>query len=347
MADSADTDWHAGNNASDEPRSTNEGVSMINEHVLSYLSVGDLGHALAVSRMWRTEAERPGLWKSLDARAAPVLERLLELPRFAQLEELNLECCRDVLDHELRNVPGTLTRLNLNAVHSISPASILELVAKCHGLRELELYWQPEITDSVLRATSRHLTSLNVAGCKKITDRGIFALSKLTYLDVTRCPRLTDASLRHIADFPLKTLILYADSNFSDAGFGALANGRAATKLEKLDVCGARFLTSAGLAALTRRLGGTLTYLNCTWCVSLGDDAVLALASVCSVLSLLSLHGIINITDKAVDALAASRCATTLTTFDINGCAKVTDYRRNTSRLFEMFPNVRVWSYHR
>lgn len=314
---------------------------MVNEQVLSYLRTSDLGRALAVSRVWRTEAERPSLWKSLDARAEPVLARLLESPRFAQLQELNLECCRFVTDRELGLVPGTLTRLNLNAVHSVSPSAIEDLVARC-PLTQLSLYWQPEVTDVVL---TRHLTYVNVAGCKKLTDRGIFALANVTYLDVTRCPFLTDAALRHVADFPLKTLILYADSNFSDAGFGALANGRA--KLEKLDVCGARFLTSAALAAVTRRLGDTLTYLNCTWCVSLKDDAVLALASVCNVLSLLSLHGIINITDKAVDALAASPCATTLTTFDINGCAKVTDYRRNTPRLFDMFPNVKVWSYHR
>jgi len=67
-----------------------------------------------------------------------------------------------------------------------------------------------------------------------------------------------------------------------------------------------------------------LTYLNLTWCVSLNDKAIIeGVAKYLTKLNLLSVYGLVRITDKAVDALEQSANRDTLETLDINGCREV------------------------
>lgn len=344
---------------------------MIPFGVLEKLTIRERGRVVCVCRGWRTEAENPSHWPVLDCRAVmaasvdaeagrATLRRLLRSPRFSSLEAINLECCKPVGDAELEllhDTAATLQRVNLNALHSASPEAITALVGRCVKCISLELYWHPRLTDAVLVACSNAMGStlrdLNLAGCGTITDAGITRLmSKCTHiekLNITRCPKLTDEALQRIAEAVgknIKDLIAYADSAFSDVGYGHLANS-GLPRLERLDTCGARLLTSAALATLVRRCGTTLSYLNCSWCVALDDRAGLAVAKACRVLKLLSFHGIMGITDLSINALAESPVATTLTTLDINGCARVTDFRRDTPRISKMFPFVTTWIHHR
>jgi F-box/leucine-rich repeat protein 2/20 len=62
-------------------------------------------------------------------------------------------------------------------------------------------------------------------------------------------------------------------------------------------------------------------------------------------LELLSLHGILGITDKAVDALSRS-CAATLTALDINGCTSVLRYTTHES-LREKLPALTCFVIHK
>lgn len=67
-----------------------------------------------------------------------------------------------------------------------------------------------------------------------------------------------------------------------------------------------------------------LTYLNLTWCVSLNDKAIIeGVAKHLTKLNLLSVYGLVRITDKAIDALEQSANRDTLETLDINGCREV------------------------
>ncbi|KAJ8605144.1 hypothetical protein CTAYLR_000480 [Chrysophaeum taylorii] len=324
---------------------------------------------MGVSRAWFAEGENPVLWTELDCRLVlgaygstgiARLRKMFEASRFSLLESINLECCKPVGDAELEllhAVAGTLRRVNLNALHTASPEAIATLGRRCVRCEALSLYWHPRLGDAVLQACATSmgatLRDLNVAGCGGITDAGlamlVSACARLERLNVTRCSKLTDASLRHIADAAGRHLLelnAYANRAFSDQGYGYLANSGIPT-LEKLDTCGAQLLTSPALSSLVRRCGATLVYLNCSWCVALDDRAGIAVADNCSALGLLSFHGIIGITDVAIDVLAGSALKTTLTTLDINGCARVTDYRRETRRLYDMFPNVTTWIHHR
>ena len=61
-------------------------------------------------------------------------------------------------------------------------------------------------------------------------------------------------------------------------------------------------------------------------------------------LNLLSLFGIVTITDASIHALTASPNRETLETLDINGCRDVTLSEETT--LKGLFPNLKVLIYH-
>jgi hypothetical protein len=62
-----------------------------------------------------------------------------------------------------------------------------------------------------------------------------------------------------------------------------------------------------------------------SWCISLTDRSILdGIAKHLSHLNLLSLFGIVTITDLTINALISSPLKYTLETFDINGCREVT-----------------------
>jgi len=331
------------------------------EGLFRFATLEERGRLLSVCRSWRSESERPCFWLSLDARRVFAaygaeglghLRSLLASRRFSLLEEVNLECC-PVGDAELAlllKVKGTLKRLNLNALHGTSPAAIEGVVADS-AIESLDVYWHPDVGDAFLRALPSTVTDLNVSGCQRVTDAGFLSVAKkcrLRTLDVTRCPKLSDSSLKALAPrSKLEELVAYADSQFTDFGFAALTNYGALERLRKLDTCGARQLTAPALAGVVKQCGKTLTYLNLSWCVALDDRAGEAVARNCTRLDLLSFHGIVNITDRSIDALARSKVKDTLTTLDIQGCKHVTDYRRQTDRLFTLFPNVSCWTHHR
>lgn len=338
--------------------------------VVELLTVRELGRIVCVSRAWRSEAESPLYWTVLDCRAVlaayenaedgvAAIRRLLESPRFSLLESVNLECCKPVSDAELallHPMAESLVDINLNALHSVSAEAVAALAQKCVRCESFSLYWHPRLSDSVLHACATSMGAtlrvLNLAGCGAVTDAGICKLAaactRLERLNITRCCKLSDDSLRYIANAAGRTLIdliAYADAEFTDVGYGYLANS-GIPRLEKLDTCGARLLTSAAIAAVVRRCGQTLIHLNCSWCVALDDRAGLAVAMSCRVLKLLSFHGIVGITELTIGALAESTVAVTLTTLDINGCVNIV-FRRQTNRLSALFPFVTTWIHHR
>ena len=88
-------------------------------------------------------------------------------------------------------------------------------------------------------------------------------------------------------------------------------------------MCGCKNITDDSIVLLCDSFRN-LTYLNLTWCVSLNDKAIIeGVAKYLTKLNLLSVYGLVRITDKAVDALEQSANRDTLETLDINGCREV------------------------
>ena len=61
-------------------------------------------------------------------------------------------------------------------------------------------------------------------------------------------------------------------------------------------------------------------------------------------LNLLSLFGLVKMTDASIDALVGSPNRMTLETLDINGCKEVT--QNEETILKKLFPNVKVLIFH-
>ena len=106
------------------------------------------------------------------------------------------------------------------------------------------------ITDAGL-ALLPHFTklhTLDLSGCKNITNAGLAHLQKFTnleHLDLNGC-NITDAGLRYLQDLPLETLVLSFCSNITDAGIAHLQ----VLPLQNLDLSYCRNITDEGLRYL-------------------------------------------------------------------------------------------------
>ena len=171
--------------------------------------------------------------------------------------------------------------------------------------------------------------------------------NNIYYFNLTRIPKLTEKSLISIAESNLKDLKyfnLYACSEISDLGFRAFGQANY-SKMEFLDLCGCKYLLDDSVIVMSQNFPN-LKYFNLTWCVNLKDKAIVdGVAKHLKKLDLLSVYGLVSITDASVEALAASDLKYSLITLDINGCKKMTICTDHAS-IVKLFPNVEVTIFH-
>lgn len=334
-------------------------VPRVMELVCPRLPQRDACALLAVSPWcYRALVANSRLWEVLDLRemknAGNRLISALSLARYRHLKVLNLEFAQDIEDRyfvHLKETSGisleNLEFLNLNACQKISDKGIEAVTSLCPNLQRLAIYWIVGLTDSSIghiTKNCKHLVHLNLSGCKNITDKGMQLIANnyqgLKTLNITRCVKLTDDGLNQVLlkCSSLESLNLFALSSFTDSVYreiGSLSN------LTFLDLCGAQNLTDDGLACISRC--GRLTYLNLTWCVRVTDAGILAIAQGCRALELLSLFGIVGVTDACLEALSKS-CSSSLTTLDVNGCIGIK--RRSRDDLLKLFPSLSCFKVH-
>jgi len=328
--------------------------------ILEFVGLSDKAACARVCLGWKLLMSKPQFWTSLDFRGLknPVvtLARALRVPVVAEnLRSLNLEFCKEVTDAHLAGVGG-LEYLNLNALHKLTDDGVVTVAKACGPrLLALELYWHHARGSPCLVEVAKacpNLTLLNLSGCQAVEDSACRAIARhcpaLANLDLTRCPLLSDASLTFLCPRlkgSLKSLNLYANSQFTDEGYLAIAQ---LGHLEFLDLCGAGKISSEAIAAIARGCGRSLVSLNLTWCVHCDDAALHHVASHCPKLELLSVFGLVKITDACVVELATARadpgCAHTLTTLDVHGCCNIS--RQAESELLKLFPRLTCFTHH-
>lgn len=287
---------------------------------------------------------RPLYAKLGNAKATALLPSLLTKHR---LVALNVEFCRaaSLLDVIAETQHASLKRLNLNAVDA-DPLIVTRVLGRCVRLEVVGLFRHVRLEDDALvalgKASGNSLRELSVSGCSLLTDTGIAALvahaPSLSFLDATRCSKLTNASLEKLAPLPLTGLVCYANAALS--AYGALRS----PLLRRLDCTGSRDLTGVSIAKLARTCSTHLEVLNLSWCIAINDDAPKALGAHCPNLSWLSLHGNRTVTDVGMNALAAG--CLQLRALDVSGCAGVTDYLRKEGVFEAKFPRVVTWTLH-
>ena len=275
--------------------------------------------------------------------------------RALNLHTLNLEFALNVTDAHVRAMAecGTLVDVNLNATSEVGDGAVEALADRNERtLASLALYWNVRVTDASLvrlvRACGGHaLRTLNLSGCKRLTDATARAIGKhflrVADLDLTRVPISDDglaaAVLAPSSAATLERLNLYAAPKLASArAFRCLA---ALENLTWLDLCGAQALTDEALADIAEGCQ-KLRVLNLSWCLAPTDAGVAAVAEACRDLELLSVHGNRNVTNASVDALMAANSGA-LHTLDVRGCVGIT---RDRHALAAAFPNLETFAHH-
>lgn len=206
------------------------------------------------------------------------------------------------------------------------------------------------------------LTHVNFSGLKHISDKSfvpfIQRCTSLTFLDITRCEALGDASLKMIGvSCPLlRTLICYATPNFSDAGFEAATNvtnsgaqtqtastasssAAGLSQLTYLDLTGMKLITDRTISALAKNCPKLRT-LHLMWCTQITDGALKSIGQTHPLhqLTFLSIHGNIHITDVGMELLSVG--CPNIEILDVNGCKNIGKYRMNKNELQKIFPKL-------
>ncbi|XP_009611915.1 F-box protein At3g58530 [Nicotiana tomentosiformis] len=300
----------------------------------------------------------PSLWLVLDfhemSNAGNRLVSALSLPRYRNVKHINLEFAQDIEDKQLEIVKSkcgnsllNLEILNLNGCQRISDKGIEVVTSTCPRLKVFSIYWNVRVTDvgiTHLVKNCRSVVDLNLSGCKNITDKSLHLVAdnfqEMESLNITRCIKLTDSGLQRILlkCSSLQSLNLYALSTLTDEAYKKIS---LLPHLIFLDLCGAQNLTDDGLSCIA--MCKNLVSLNLTWCVRVTDVGVIAIAQGCRSLELLSLFGILGVSDKCLEVLS-NFCSDTLTTLDVNGCTNIKN--RNRDQLLKLFPNLTCFKVH-
>ena len=195
------------------------------------------------------------------------------------------------------------------------------------GVKELQLPTRMENEEMLImfgdsEGRFSELQSLNLWGCKNITDASLLKVvkqcSNLQSLDLTGCENITDASLAKVGRGCSNLLLLNLSycQNITDASLSEV--GRGCSNLQTLNLYCCTNITDASLVEVAR---GCLKLQTLKLPSNITDAAVSEVARGCSNLQTLKLPS--NITDAAVSEVA--RGCSNLQTLDLLGCTNITD----------------------
>lgn len=250
---------------------------------------------------------------------------LKTLTAFPNLRTLDLCRAKGLTSKRVRLLADLkgLESLNVSRCPDITGHGMYKLAA-LKNLRSLDVSYCPEIDDCGLEALTEFfpkLESLNIAGCKALTARGLKELRNLcllTTLVATDCD-LNDDSIREVAGTTtLKHLSLAGSTRATVNGLKALA---ALTDLESLDLSSSPVVTSSVLATL----GGKLTKLHTLGlanCPRMANHSLKALRNL-KQLHTLNLAGFPELENYGLEYLVTT--LPQLRALDISGCTDIND----------------------
>jgi hypothetical protein len=252
---------------------------------------------------------------------------------------------RDINNTHVNKFTNKLTYINLNYCQKLDDDALLHIANNCPNLTHLELYIVTNVSDKGLKEIIMKcpkLTHLNLCGCSHFTEESLLLLPKylpkIEFIDLTRNYGLTDKCLEVIVSGcpELKYLNLYALPKLK-MSFLNFINCR---NLEFLDMCGNQYVSDELFKKASEKLDN-VKQLNLSWCCSLTDNTVYYLFNDNKNpnLELISLHGILGITDKTVEILRSNKgILKNLNTIDLVACSNVK--KRDNEYIKSIFHNV-------
>ncbi|XP_043979640.1 dynein regulatory complex subunit 6 isoform X2 [Gambusia affinis] len=247
-----------------------------------------------------------------------------------------------------------ITEVSLEALCSFSAALSKLHVVDCHGM-----------TDDGMKhvAILRHLNSLDVSFCTRVSDTGIKFLTegssahKLQHLSISQCGLISEFSIKRIArrlhklfhlnlsycekvtDMALECLngssiqsLDLSGCNIHDQGLGALQR----IKLKKIVLAKCIFITDVGI-----ELCGNvrdLEHIDISQCPTLTDFAIKSISLYCRSLLRFTMAGCPQMTDMAIVYLTAG--CQFLLELDLSGCKLLTD--RSLKNLKKICPPLKT-----
>ena len=252
---------------------------------------------------------------------------------------------KDINNTHVNKFTNKLTYINLNYCQKLDNDALIHIANNCPNLTHLELYIIPYLSDEGLKEVimkCHKLIYLNLSGCSHFSEGSLLLLPKylpkLEFIDLTRNYGLTDKCLDEIVSgcLELKYLNLYALPKLNMS----FLNHIKCKNLEFLDLCGNQNVTDELFKKAAENLNN-IKKLNLSWCTSLTDNTVYYLFSQDknSNLELISLHGILGITDKSIEILKNNKgILKNLNTIDLVACSNVK--KRDNDYIKSIFHNV-------
>ncbi|KAG1939196.1 dynein regulatory complex subunit [Pimephales promelas] len=183
----------------------------------------------------------------------------------------------DVSFKSMAEVIG-LTKIQIEGNERMTDSSLKALCRSSQKLTEVHVSDCPRVTDASLKSLGNltKLCNINISGCIKVTDMGIYYITEgpsafeLRELDLSYCPKVTDLSLKRITQrcSNLTHLAVCFCENLTDNGFECLDR---CVSLVSLDITGCK-IHDKGLVVLGAN--PSLRKLTANECVFITDNGI-------------------------------------------------------------------------
>ena len=279
------------------------------EHVFRYLDSRDKGRAARVCRLWRDTCYRRSVWKGSVAR--------LSLSRNSDsiLHSVQTRGVRKVRLRDHRCDVERVTRIFASLQH-------LD-ISGCY-------YTNDETLQRAFWCKLPELNCLDLSYCSVVTDAGVSnaveKCSNLRSLSLRGCPnvRLNNGLKRALKQCStLNTLNLSGCKQLFYPNLLGLFGEDGVQTLEELNLRDCDHICNLCLKYISSSLASSLKSLDLSFCISMTDQGLEAVASGLSCLEVLKLQSVDNITSRGIEHVA-SKCSR-LKLLDIGFCDWVRD----------------------
>ena len=286
------------------------------------------------------EEDPEGTLRDLAGPSNPGLSQQIVMDQ-SNCENLDLRNYVDCLDlptlwDVARYNPATKA-LNLSGWQAISEVGIRALTLCMGDSLEVVSFAGTPVSDtmiSVMVARLFAVSSINLSGCKVVSDIGLRELAlgsrkTLTSVNISRCAQITEEGLCWLAGAAgapprpcalLQSLNAQLCPRIRDAGLVALGQGCKALQFVNLRECA--MITDHGVAGLAQGCR-SLSVLNLYGCVQVSNGALVALGQCCPLLKSLNVARCVDVTDVGVSALGKG--CHQLQSLNLAGCSTVSE----------------------